>query len=116
MDTTHLTAAELHEFWRSHVEHWRASGQTKAAYCRAHGLLKHRFSYWHRHLKPAAPTPDTPIVATRALIPVHVAPAVSAEPTGNTGITVRLPAGLGIELGAEFDPATLRAVVQALSS
>ena len=28
-----------------HVEHWSASGQNKAAYCRSHGLNYHTFVY-----------------------------------------------------------------------
>jgi hypothetical protein len=34
------------EYWRKHVEAWRASGLTQREYCRRHKLLKGTLSYW----------------------------------------------------------------------
>ena len=36
--------------WRAHVSAWRDSGQTRAAYCAAHGLSVSAFGYWIRRL------------------------------------------------------------------
>ena len=34
------------EFWRGHVQAWRASGLTQREYCRSEGLHKGSLSYW----------------------------------------------------------------------
>jgi hypothetical protein len=39
------------EEWRRIIEGQQASGQGRAAYCRAHGLSVWKFSYWRTALK-----------------------------------------------------------------
>jgi hypothetical protein len=39
------------EFWTLHVKGWRASGLTKAQYCRRHRFLKGTLGYWASTLK-----------------------------------------------------------------
>jgi hypothetical protein len=39
------------EFWARHVERWRVSELTQAAYCRRHRLLKGTLGYWACKLK-----------------------------------------------------------------
>lgn len=113
MDTSHLTAEELQAFWRGHWEHWRTSGQSQAAYCRAHGLSKHRFRYWKRRFTPSLGAQEPPNL--EGFLPVHLTPNVAATAVADSGITVRLPTGLGLELRSGFDTEALRAVVQALN-
>ena len=111
MDTSHLSADELRAFWRGHLAHWRASGQSQAAYCREHGLTDHRFRYWKRCFQPEG-------VADESSDPGRFLPVqlVSRSATSvDSGITVRLPTGLGLELRNGFDAEVLRSVVQALS-
>lgn len=48
--------------WRRHLDAWRSSGQTIAAFCRRHGLSYARFMYWQRRLG----------AARTELVPVHV--------------------------------------------
>jgi hypothetical protein len=39
------------EFWRGHVEAWRASGLSQTRYCQKHGLTKGTLGYWSSRLK-----------------------------------------------------------------
>lgn len=39
------------EFWRRHVEAWRASGMTQGQYSRRHRLSKGSLGYWSSTLK-----------------------------------------------------------------
>lgn len=113
MDTSHLTAEELRAFWRGHWEHWRTSGQSQAAYCRTHGLSKHRFRYWKRRLTPSLGAQEPP--NPEGFLPVQLAVQPTRPALADSGITVRLSTGLGLELRNDFDAATLQAVVQALN-
>ena len=40
------TSAQGEAYWRVHVEAWRASGQSRADYCTAHGLSRKTFGWW----------------------------------------------------------------------
>lgn len=42
--------AELNKFWEVHIESWKASGQTQAAYCQKNELVTHQFGYWKRKI------------------------------------------------------------------
>lgn len=113
MDTSHLTAEELRAFWRRHLEYWRTSGQSQAAYCHAHGLTEHRFRYWKQCLAPGLGAQEPP--NPEGFLPVQLAAQPTLPVRADSGITVRLPTGLGLELRSGFDTATLQVVVQALS-
>jgi transposase-like protein len=39
------------EQWREHIEAWRVSGATQAAYCREHGVASSAFRYWKCRLE-----------------------------------------------------------------
>jgi len=45
--------------WQQHIESWRKSELSQAAYCREHQLKPHRFSYWKRKLS-VSPKSITP--------------------------------------------------------
>ena len=113
MDTSHLSADELRAFWRGHVEQWRTSGQSQAAYCREHGLTDHRLRYWKRCFLPEAVAEE--FSGPEGFLPVQLVSNSTAPATVDSGITVRLPTGLGLELRSGFDRQALRAAVQALS-
>lgn len=44
------------EFWRRHVEAWRASGMTQVQYSRCHRLSKGSLGYWSSTLKGDKPS------------------------------------------------------------
>lgn len=39
-------------FWKPHLDGWRDSGLSQAAYCRQHSLSLKCFAYWRRTLSP----------------------------------------------------------------
>src|SRR5512144_751992 len=108
MNTTHLSATEVRAFWRHHLEQWQHSGLTQIAYCRQQDVSRDRFSYWKKRLLPAqareAAAGDEP-----GFLRLQVA-SVGAR------VAVVLHERLRVEVQPGFDPATLRAVVQALST
>ena len=106
MDTPNRAVLERRSFWQDHLEQWQRSGLTQVAYCRQHGLNRDQFGYWKKRLL-AVRAPDM-VPTTAGFIAVHMASA------GAT-LAVVLKNHLRVEVHPGFDPATLRAVVQALS-
>jgi hypothetical protein len=49
-DSHQLDSLERRSSWENHIEQWKASGLSQAAYCRKHRLKAHRFYYWRRRL------------------------------------------------------------------
>lgn len=50
---TQTEQLELREEWRNRVAAFRASGQSGAAWCAAHGLKPHLLYYWLQRFRPA---------------------------------------------------------------
>jgi hypothetical protein len=105
-----MTREELAQEWRERLEDFAQANTTVADWCYFNHVSVHQYYYWRRRLA------DTPPQATQQqeFLPVEVietAPPIAAA----TGVTVRI-AGAAIELTVGFDPATLRAVVVALSA
>lgn len=44
------------KFWKAHIQQWKHSGLNQADYCKANGLVPHRFTYWKKRLNQP---PDT---------------------------------------------------------
>lgn len=42
--------SNLGEFWSAHIHHRSGSGLSKAAYCKNHGLVYHKYIYWEQKL------------------------------------------------------------------
>lgn len=83
--------------WAKRMQTWERSGQSRAAFCRAHGLSPSTFDYWRRVLREPS----------RALVPVIVSGA-SALP-----VEIALPNGLRLRMAAA-DVTQARAWVEAL--
>ena len=49
-DSHQIDSSERRSLWENHIEQWRISGLSQAAYCRRHRLKVHRFYYWRRRL------------------------------------------------------------------
>jgi hypothetical protein len=107
MDTANRAVQERRAFWQDHLAHWQASGLTQVAYCRQQGLNRDQFGYWKKRLlsaRSASPAPGgTDFIAVQW--------AAAGAP-----LVVVLHERFRVEVRPGFDPATLRAVVQALSS
>jgi len=78
------------QYWREHINSWRKSGHSGAAYCLLHQLVYHQFSYWrrkfldsHAQLTPCEPTGFIRVLGTGTESPV--------------GLSLALPNGLVIQ-------------------
>ncbi|HYQ91696.1 MAG TPA: IS66 family insertion sequence element accessory protein TnpB [Candidatus Competibacteraceae bacterium] len=106
MDTANRAVLEWRLFWQDHLGQWQRSGLTQVAYCRQQGLKVAQFGYWKKRLLPPQ-APDAAPGATPGFIPVQRASVGAA-------VAVVLNERLRVEVYPGFDPATLRALVQAL--
>ena len=109
------TSAQGEAYWRVHVEAWRASGQSRAEYCAAHGLSRQTFGWWAWRLdRQGRPGPAA------HFLPVEVADvcdrdAAGAAPVGDeTRIEIALPDGVMVRVGRGVDGEALRRVLTAL--
>lgn len=96
--------------WRKRLDDCANSGKTVVYWCHLNHVSVHQYYYWKRRLALAPPPP----AAMPEFVPVDVV-ETAPNPVAATGVTVRI-AGAAIELAPGFDPATLRAVVVALSA
>lgn len=85
---------------RSAVEAWRSSGLSQASWCAQHGVSAKRLSYW-KAIVEAPPDSGQGFVA---VVAEQQAPALE----------VRVGSAI-VVVGAPFDAAHLRAVVEALT-
>jgi hypothetical protein len=80
--------ANKQTYWQTHLDAWRQSGLSQAAYCKQHGLSLSSFGYWlHRGAQSTAPAVALPIVAAKPSIEVDL------EVRLPNGWSVRLPVG-----------------------
>ncbi len=92
--------------WLAHVEQWRHSGISKAAYCTAHGLNFSSFRYWLRKSRsasvdaPALPPAIVPLPFTLALKPPTIGLLVGDR--------------YALDIPADFDEATLTRLLSVL--
>lgn len=70
------------EFWRHHLINLQSSGLSRRAYCLEHGLIYHRFSYWHRKFIDEQSTN-----ADSAFLPVQI---TSSQPNSSVLCTLEL--------------------------
>lgn len=83
-----LEKIQAKTFWPIHIEHWQASGQSQAAYCRQHDLCPQKFSYWKRK-STVKPT----VSSGFARIRLDEAPAAGP----GTGLSLRFNDGTRLE-------------------
>ena len=100
---TDETRATKRDHWKSVLDRWRESGLSKAAFCRENGIRPWQFHYWCRRLAEPEPLND------------GFARVQCAE-FGGTGVRVRLPSGLTLELAPDFDPEVLVRFLRAAAS
>jgi hypothetical protein len=106
MDTANQAVLERRLFWQEHLAQWQGSGMTQVAYCRQQSVNLAQFRYWKKRLLPVRSAG-----AAADSGPGFV--AVQMTPVGAT-LAVVLNERLRVDVHPGFDPATLRAVVQAL--
>jgi len=96
-------------FWKRHVKAWRASGLSRAEYCRRHNLSYYGLTYWYRKLKRTGSNPGT-----CAIVPVMSLEAVGSRP--GTPIRIRFRQHFTIEIDADFDAAVLSKLIAVLEA
>ena len=90
-------------FWRDLIAHWKASGQTVAAFCAAHCVSQATFYSWRKRL--AVHSPDTTAPA-----PTFASVRVVPDPTAE----VVLPTGLVVRVAVGADPKAVARLIAAL--
>jgi len=107
------------EQWQSHIDAWKISGHTQAAYCRAHGIIASVFQYWKKRLSRATATESIPKqdAIHPAMVPVTVVnePLATRALQGDRSPAVAATASLSLHVGQRyridlppgFHPATL---------
>ncbi len=89
-------------FWKSHIQQWGNSGLTQVDYCKANGLIPHRFTYWKKRLNP----PDAQV----SFVPLQITGNLPV-PVGKSSFNLFTPNGYRIEINTGFDPDTLRQLI-----
>lgn len=96
----------LQKYQQNHIEAWRTSNFSQAAYCRKHGLNTKTFGNWlriyrsgHKDTRPAT------------LIPVTIKPAV----TSTHSLKLRCSGGQTLELPANVSPQWLGELLKCLN-
>jgi transposase-like protein len=97
------------EQWRRLVEGWAQSGLTQQAYCDRHGISLGSLYRWRAIVREddAGGGPTEPL----RLVPVEL---IGERREEAKGLTLVLADGVRIEIGADFDAATLRRVLGVL--
>ncbi|EGV28550.1 transposase [Thiorhodococcus drewsii AZ1] len=104
------------EQWQSIVEGWPKSGLTQAQYCAQQGISVTSFHRWREQVRQDADPGDQETRQGEGgsvrWVPVelHEVPAPVAGPA----LTLVLANGLRLEVGADFEPRTLRRVLAVL--
>jgi hypothetical protein len=107
-----------HAIMQSHLARWKTSGLTQAAFCQAHGIKPHIFSYYKKKFSSTA----TPAQRSSHLIPVRLV-ADEEPPTPNSPLTsgsgvIRLSHvnGFSLEINAHTDLVFLKPLLELLGS
>ena len=97
--------------WHQHVETWRESGLSQAAYCRQRSLNPKTFSTWTRRVRRELfVAKDAPL----HVIPVQVAPSVSTA-TAQASVVLRFAHGAQLELSTAAPPCWLAELLRCLA-
>lgn len=92
--------------WLAHVEQWRQSGMSKAAYCAAHGLNFSSFRYW---LCKSRSAPEHGPVSPPAIVPLPFTLAAKAPSIG-----LLVGNRYALDIPADFDEVTLTRLLSVL--
>ena len=120
-DEKHIARLFQHRYWTTEIaeqvlEAWQKSGVTKRAFSRRFGVKPGRLEHWGRRLrKEREKGGEIPL----RVYPVKVtgrAGSSRKNGSGNHGadIDMVLPSGVVLKLGADFDGAMLRRVLEAV--
>jgi hypothetical protein len=89
-----MNSTERTHHWQQHIEHWRDTGLSGAAFCKQQSLSYHQFVYWRRKLEGPGDATDIERVPTSGF--ARVAQIASAPNLESNDLTLRLPGGMAI--------------------
>jgi len=102
---------EVRAKWQGVVSEQEQSGESAAAFCRAHALSAPQFYYWKKSLRAAAMPQFVEVqVAQAQRRPKHSRSALESS------IEVRLSNGRSLMVPLEFDASHLRALLAVVES
>ncbi len=106
MTKSHTSLTPTQSRWLQHMTAWETSGLSQADFCQQQQLVYGTFVYWRHRLKKlnAKSHPGNAV----SFLPVKLSPMKQAS------LTLRINGRHSIELDADFDPALLHRVVQAI--
>ena len=105
--------ARRHEEWHERIAAFRASGQSKSAWCQAHGLKAHRLRLWEKRFAELAAERPAGDVG-----PQWMAMAITQQPdalTATKGLVLKIGAA-EVEVRTVFDAKLLGDVVRVLQA
>ena len=82
---------QLHVFWENHINAWKETSLSQAAYCHEHELQIHRFGYWKRKLINT----NVPAVSEQSF--VQLSPVHPVSYSVDSTLSLQLPNQLRIE-------------------
>ena len=97
------SASNKEQFWQEHIALKQASGLSRRAYCREHGLIHSRLAYWEHKLT------TTGLLSSQKLLPITIEP-IATE--------VSILCSLHFKNGSKLiihDPVVLPTVISLLS-
>jgi hypothetical protein len=101
-----MTNEQRATHWRTIVEKHTASGLSAVDFCREQQIKVSQFYRWHRKFRNND---------NQGRGPTGFLELVPCKKQNGSGIRIRYPSGLCIEVEQGFDPLTLRRAIQALS-
>jgi hypothetical protein len=107
IDRIRPDSEQLRQVWKTHIERWKQSGQTQVSYCREHELKPHQFTYWKKRFGRTK--------ADISFVPLRFSRNLPVAVTGST-FNLFTQNGFKIEVGAGFDPATLKQLISLVQS
>lgn len=101
-----MAARKSKAFWERHTVAIEASGLTRAAYCRRHGLNYGTMYGWQRRLRGGEGT------ALQALVPVVVAPSAQSAAL----VEIRVGPQVTVSVPTSVDPSWLGRLLHVVST
>jgi len=104
-----ISSDQRSQYWHEHIDAWRDSGSSGAAYCQLHQLTYHRFNYWRRKLQELdSHVQMTPCEST------GFARVLTSRAELSTGLSLALPNGLVIQDIGEANVGVVRQLLTVL--
>jgi len=95
---------------QEHITRWRASGLSRAAYCRQHGLVYHTTRFWNR----SSDAPEVSRPSASGFIEVLRPAAVLTPSSEVSAAVVSWPTGATLHIPTGIDPQWIGRIIAAV--